>query len=277
MFNDVDETLRQLLIADVPVNPAEVEISFERPSREWSSRLTGPTINVFLFDIRERQDFRDDTRRVTRGPDGTVTQARPPRRLDVSYIVTAWAREAADEHRILGRIQACLFRNTKIAPEHLAGSLADATLPVMVRDVPPDHLMKAVDFWGVMDNELRTSLTWVATVPLDVFRAETGPMVLTRDLSTGPLDGTTDHRSLLVAGYVRTGGSGEPVVSAAIAVDGHAAPVTTDRDGAFRIGGVRSGPLKVTVTSPDGRRIERTLTVPAASYDIEFEPATRKK
>ncbi|MFQ5382433.1 MAG: Pvc16 family protein, partial [Dehalococcoidia bacterium] len=56
MFSEVDESLRSLLIADVPLDPASVDITFERPTREWSSRLSRPTVNLFLADVRERTE-----------------------------------------------------------------------------------------------------------------------------------------------------------------------------------------------------------------------------
>ena len=93
MLNDVDETLRQYLIADVPVERGEVDISFERPTREWSGRLSKPTLNLFMFDIRERTGYRDDTPQAVRLPTGAVSQSLPARRVDLSYLVTAWTRE----------------------------------------------------------------------------------------------------------------------------------------------------------------------------------------
>jgi len=34
MFDDLDETLRNLLVREVPLNPNEVDINFDRPDRE---------------------------------------------------------------------------------------------------------------------------------------------------------------------------------------------------------------------------------------------------
>jgi hypothetical protein len=276
MFNDVDETLRTLLIADVPINPSEVDISFERPSREWSSRLTGPTLNLFLFDIRERVDMRDDSWRVTNRANGAATQERPPRRIDLSYMLTAWAREPSDEHRILGRVLASLYRHMRVPPEHLQGYLAESAIPVLLRAMSSDHVMKPVDFWGVMDNELRTSLTWVATAPLDVFTPQTGPMVTLRDLGVGPLGAEIERRSVLVAGYLRTKDSEEPIAGATIRFGGRPA-VHTDGEGRFRISGAPDGKIKVAIETADGRKAERTLTVPGSSYDLELDPPKKSR
>ena len=65
MFSDVDETLRSHLISDMPIHGGEVDIEFDRPTREWSSRLSKPTLNLFLFDVRERPEFRDSNQRVS--------------------------------------------------------------------------------------------------------------------------------------------------------------------------------------------------------------------
>ena len=185
MFDDVDETLRDLLIEDVPIERAEIDISFERPTRDWSSRISKPTLNLFLFDIRERVDFRDDTWKVTRVVNGRAIQERGPRRVDMSYMVTAWTKEPDDEHRILAVVLACMYRQAKIDVSYLHGDLAEAEVPVLARSMPPDYLMKPADYWGVVNNDIHASLTWVITVPLIAFRPFGGPIVRTREISLG--------------------------------------------------------------------------------------------
>lgn len=277
MFDDVDESLRALLVEDVPLDPAEVEISFDRPTREWSGRLAGPTLNLFLFDVRERTDFRDDTWRVSRTEAGQVTRERMPRRVDLSYMVTAWTREPEDEHRILGRVLACLYRNLKLPIEHYRGALRDIEMPVPLRTMPPDHHQKATDFWGVMDNELHTNLTWVATVPLDAFRPLTGPMVRTRTLRferTGarPPDSEGDLRSRelhQVGGIVhREGEPGDGVAGVTLALEGSTAVATTATGGRYDFTPLAEGEYRVRVEGPDGTASVHELRVPSESYDI---------
>src|SRR5437660_721399 len=59
MINDLDETLKQLLIQKAQLDPAEVDISFDTPTRDWSTPVTRPTINLYLFDIRENRTLRE--------------------------------------------------------------------------------------------------------------------------------------------------------------------------------------------------------------------------
>lgn len=274
MFDEVDESLRALLIRDVPLDAAEVDISFDRPAREWSSRLARPTLNVFLFDIRERVDFRDDAMRVTEAANGVVTRGRPPRRIDLSYLVTAWTREPDDEHRILARVLACLYRNQKVAPEYLQGSLKNVELPVLLRAALPDHLQKSVDFWGVMDNELRAGLVWVVTAPLDVFAPVSGPMVLTKEILVGPVAHAERRVTFQVAGIAHRAGQPESALAGvAVSIAGTALATATDARGRFSFSGIAAGDHVLVIQAPESAAFEQQVTVPSASYDIPIAEA----
>ncbi len=269
MFTDVDETLREVLLADVPIDPSEIDISFERPTREWSSRLSRPTLNLFLCDIRERTDVRDQTELVSRGADGSVKKKRRSRRIDLNYVVTAWTREAEDEHRILARVLASMFRQGNVDEEHLQGGLVDADYPLLLRVEPPDHYLKPVDLWGVLDNELHASHTWVATAPLDAFQAVDGALVRSSELRFGRLDGEEVETFLRVGGVVHEGDDTEArVAGAVVRIQGTGFEMTTRDDGRFAFASVPEGDYRWIVETPDGKTIEQPFTVHGSSYDI---------
>lgn len=272
MFDDVDETLRQVLLTDVPIDRNEVEIAFDRPTREWSSRLSKPTLNLFLFDVRERVDFRDDTWRVSRAANGQALHERPPRRVDLSYIVTAWTKEASDEHRLLAGVLACVYRQGRVDPGLLQGALAGIEIPLLVRSMPPDHLVKPSDYWGVMDNDLHASLTWVATAPLDAFRPFTGPLVRTRELLVGELGAEGREAFIQVAGVAHhKGDSLAGVPGARVSVAGTGLAAVTDGGGKFTFPRISHGDYTWRVETPDGKAVERKVTVPSGSYDVEID------
>ncbi|MEX1104352.1 MAG: Pvc16 family protein, partial [Dehalococcoidia bacterium] len=239
------------------------------PAREWSSRLARPTLNVFLFDIRERTDFRDDSLRVRETANGVVTRDRAPRRVDLSYLLTAWTRESEDEHRILARVLACLYRNPKLAAAHLQGALKDSELSVLLRAASPDHLQKSVDFWGVMDNELHAGLTWVVTAPLDAFAPVTGPMVLTKEILVGPMADPERRLTYQVAGIVhRAGDATDALPGVGISVAGSALTTVSDAHGRFTFSDIPGGAQVLRVQPPDAPMLEHPVAVPSASYDI---------
>lgn len=269
MFSDVDETLRAVLTADIPIERNEVDISFDRPTREWSNRLSKPTLNLFLADIRELRDFRNEVSTVERNGDGTVRR-RPPRRVDLTYLVTAWAREPADEHRILSATLASMFRQYRVGAEHVQGQLANVPGTLLVRIMPPDYLVKPADFWGAMDNELRASLTWVATAPLDPFTPIEAPLVRTVETRVQDIDGTKLESMLRLGGVIyRDGDVLNGVEGAVVSLEGTALRQATDGEGRFAFTSVPSGSRKFVVETPDGRRVESEREVPGPGYDIE--------
>src|SRR2546430_1669972 len=100
LFADLDETIRQLLIRDVPLDLSEVDISFETPDRDWSGRLSRPTINCFLYDVRENLELRaTDFEHMRNNSNGTTTTRRLPARVDATYQITIWARAPEEDRK----------------------------------------------------------------------------------------------------------------------------------------------------------------------------------
>ena len=79
MLADLDETLRVLLKRELARHGVDgVEVAFDAPARDWSSQLSGPTVNLFLYDLRESHEFRHDGGGRTTAP--TAVTARSARR-----------------------------------------------------------------------------------------------------------------------------------------------------------------------------------------------------
>ena len=271
MFNDVDETVRQFLIADVPVDRGEVDISFERPTREWSGRLSKPTLNLFLYDIRERPGYKDMTPVVKPRQDHSFTRSFPMRRIDLSYMVTAWAREPEDEHRILGRVLASLMRTMEIPDRFLQGYLVGTEYPLLSRVMAPEHVFKPVDLWGVLDNDLRACLVFVVTTPLDALRTVEGPLVRTVEFGFEATGDDWRESYIQIGGVAHRRGDPETVLAGAtVRIVGSGVTATTDDEGRFSLGGVPRGEHLLHAISAEGAEAERPIIVPSESYDIEL-------
>lgn len=271
MFNDVDETVRNFLLADVPIDRGEVDISFERPTREWSGRLSKPTLNLFMYDIRERPGYKDMTPAVRPQGDHTFVRSFPLRRIDLSYMVTAWAREPEDEHRILGRVLASMMRTQEISERFWQGYLVGLEYPLLARVMPPEHIFKPVDLWGVLDNDLRACLVFVVTTPLDALRQVTGPLVRTTEFGFEGIGDDFRETYLQIGGVAHRRGEPDDVIEGVtVSLVGSGLSSTTGADGRFSLGGVPRGEHVLHAISGQGAEAERPIVVPSESYDIEL-------
>lgn len=188
MIADIGESLRKLLLKEIDIQANDVDILFHQPRREWSARLSKPTINLFLFDIRENLRLRgsEQIKPIDR-PDGQIELRRNPVRLDLRYMLTAWAREPLDEHYLLSSSIAGLLRNPFLSESLLPDRLQNqpTLIPIDVATFIPEHgpVDKLSEIWGVLDNEIRPGILVTITISLDPYRPELYTPVHGREVS----------------------------------------------------------------------------------------------
>ena len=202
VIHEIDESLRRLVLRDA-VNGSGVELSFDAPTKDWAARRNTPTINVYLYDIREDLGRREVEYEELRDADGRVTERRPPpRRYTLSYLVTVWTQRPEDEHRVLSSLLACFLRYDRLPEDVLTEALVGQ--PYAIRTtvaLPPPQDRALADVWSALGGELKASLDLVVTVPFDAGRVRAaGPPVL-----APPEIVTQDRRD---AGALETVGGG---------------------------------------------------------------------
>ena len=277
MIDDLDEVLRKLFIRELPVKNGEIDITFDQPRREWSARLSRPTLNIFLHDMNENKKLRQTQPiwEVTRDDNGKATKRRKPVRVDLHYMITAWATEPEDEHRLLSRTLMALFRVPQLPEELLPKSLQDQPVLIPITVAQSEELRNPADLWGAMDNEQRPAITCIVTLALNPYQPVTGPLVRTRELRIGQsqtprlqqLDRDTEpDRFWTIGGTLR---SAKPLEEAQVTLVELKQDVPVQPGGRFAIGNLKAGDYTLEV-SVKGRKINSyPITVPAPDYDLD--------
>ena len=168
MLHEVDDALRTL-VQTRTLAGGDVRLVFDAPTREWAAQRTTPTINAYLYDIREDVSRRERGWARVPGADGRVSgHRRSARYYRISYLITAWTKQAEDEHRLLSAVLGCLLRHEALPGDVLpdGGMLAEAglTIPVTMA-VPPPESRSIADVWSALGGELKPSLDVVITAP----------------------------------------------------------------------------------------------------------------
>lgn len=272
MISDLDESIRQFLIKEGNFSPSAIDISFEIPNREWSASISRPTINCYLFDLHENLKLRQGgSQVVARG--GQISQRRPPFYYDLTYLVTAWTRVVEDEHRLLWHALQTLARFAELPSEHLQGDLQASPEAIATKVAQPDGVLKSPgEFWTALGNELKPSLNYLVTVPLQRDTIVTGPPVLTTSLRVSPI-GPADappvvEEGLWIAGTVRDA-AGAPMPDVQVSIEGRSQTSRTDAAGHFRLRGNAPGHYTLIAQS-EGRQQRQEIDVRSTSYDISF-------
>lgn len=178
MIHEVDEAIRRLL-TEGGIPGGGGELVFDAPTRDWTARRTAPTVNVFLYDIREDLERRRTGAAELHDDAGTVVGWRePPRWYRLSYLVTAWTNRPTDEHRLLAEVLVGLTRTDSLAPHWLSGTLAELGLSVTLEAAGPvSEGRAATDVWSALGGELKPAIDLRVTAPVAGQRTDAGPVV----------------------------------------------------------------------------------------------------
>jgi hypothetical protein len=166
MINDLNTSLRALI-----EDKSDAVTEFERPVETY--KPAQDTINLFLYDVRENTELRNNEPIVER-QNGTVTVRRPPVRVACSYLVTAWADPASTgetgilkQHQLLSEVFQILARSPFIEQKYLQGELQTQQYPIPLVTVQGELMRNPAEFWTALGGKLRSSITLTATIAMD--------------------------------------------------------------------------------------------------------------
>lgn len=281
MIADLDQTIEKLLTTEFPIKNGEIDIAFDQPKREWSARLSRPTLNFFLFDIRENNVLRQhqwEKMAQLQGNGGPphIQQKRTPFRIDCHYIITSWAANAKDEHRLLSRCLLTLFRYPILPESCLTGDMKTQPFKIQARLVTHDHLTNPAELWGSMDNEIRPSMSYLLTVAADPWAEVSGPAVTSYTMTTGiadPLPGNRINGETAVSTHHIAGtitAKDIPQANLTVALKNSGFISTTNQEGQYLLHNLPTGKHTLVAWPAEGKPVEKTITIPGTDYDIEL-------
>ena len=167
MINEVDETLRAIVKAQV-ASGTDVEVVFDAPTRDWASRRNKPTLDMYLYDIREDLRRRETGVIERRNERGVVEERRQlPRFFKLAYLITAWTQRPEDEHRLLSAALGLFMRYDVMPVEYMTPLLVENEVPLLVQIAyPPPEDRQVSDVWSSLGGDLKPSIDLVVTMPI---------------------------------------------------------------------------------------------------------------
>jgi hypothetical protein len=194
MLNLLDESMEHFLRDVVPLPARDVDIAFEAPDGDWSTGVSRPTINLYLWDVRPSTVEREFGMIEVTDGNGQRQRRAPLPRVECRFLVTAWTTDIRDEHSLLGRVLSALLVNRQITTEHLAGNLGSVE-PWPTIELRTGPAAENSDFWSALGGQLKPGLDVVVTVTVDAATMrEVGPLTREVLLEQSIRDGSAeDH------------------------------------------------------------------------------------
>ena len=283
MIYELSETLRELLEREMPIRKGDMDILFDLPKREWSSRLSKPTLNIFLFDFLENVDLRGSEQwEKLDNYDGTVSLHRNPVRMNFLYLITSWAKEIQDEQQLLSAALVTLLQQPYFPDDLLPDALKNQPVPIRLEVVQNRILSNLSEFWSTMENDPHPGIRLTITLSVDPYKPLTYTRVATSEIrfrqvpspEMAALEDRDDKvKAVLsktyfsVSGTIRSKKYSPSALRLKVAETGK--EVSIEEDGQFKIRRLNEGEYHLDVLMDDRVLRHEKIQVPSPHYDID--------
>lgn len=286
MFQDLDLSLKALFAPPV-LNPPAFPLlrasdkSFLTPDKNFTPAQN--TVNLFLYDVKENRDLRDNTP-ILEKQGATFVRRPPPVRMNCSYVATAWSTGTADakiatEHQLLAEALHWLSGFSAI-PQAILDTLPAGSplkepiyaLPLSVAQLDPDK--NTGDFWIALGIPPRSAFHLMVVVPMILDLPVHGELVTTRS-TRSEVAGSGDT-------WVQIGGRvldqsqapPAPIAGAVVEIVNAGLQTTSNAEGRYQFPRVPAGASTVRASATGFQVLERPLSVPdwPENYDLLLNP-----
>ncbi|MEI6445483.1 MAG: Pvc16 family protein [Nostocales cyanobacterium ELA583] len=268
----VVQTLAEILAGGTSLISTE-QIDFSHPSHRREEGA-GPTLNLYVYDLRESKQMQHSGRQVERKSNNGLQSATvnwSPSWFDVSLLLTAWDRTALGEHHLLSEALNVLLRHRSLQEDFLLPELRGyGNLSMTVALDPP---IEVGSLWSALNVPLRAGLFLTVTAPLEP-QSATVPLVWERIFNLQnqfPANGNSSvaTRRVATAGVVKSALSNKVLVDAKISVLKTEKSAVSNQEGLFFFEDLRIGNYVLTINCPGYLPRDVNVLVDSQSYSFK--------
>ncbi len=158
MIGDVTETLEQLLRNQQQA--VAFDVSLDSPA-DVAIEQANPKVNLFLFRVMENPFAKNQEWE----PVGTDVLRYPPLALNLFYVLTPFAADKRDEHRILGEAMRIFYDNSIMEAPLLRGGL-EGTAEELKLDLCHLDIEDLTRIWNALNRPYRLSVCYEVRIVL---------------------------------------------------------------------------------------------------------------
>ncbi len=157
-IGDVTQTLEDLLTDSQ--QPADLfDVSLLSPAEEAVEAGMKPKVNLYLYRVMENSNAKNRSWLAV----GSEALHYPPLALDLSYVLTPYADNRIDEHRVLGEAMRILYDHAIVSGPDLRGTLS-GTLENLKIDLCALTLEDLTRVWNAFNQPYRLSVCYMVRI-----------------------------------------------------------------------------------------------------------------
>lgn len=171
LLASLNSSLKTLITKELDNTPlCTVDIKFAPPNKDFQSQVTKPTVNIFLYDIRENLELRTHQSIVVK--DNTRTDLAPlqicPKHVSFSYILTAWTKSEnnSDIDVILSLLLEKLLYFSELPEKYLDDSINTLKPLPKIQILHPTFLQGIGEFWQALEGQPKPLIHCTITAPI---------------------------------------------------------------------------------------------------------------
>jgi len=266
------QSLAQILAGGTSLTSTEqIDFGHLGNRREES---TVPTLNLYVYDIRESKQLQHSGRQVDRRATRNLQNVSvnwSPNWFDVSILLTAWDRTALGEHYLMSEALSLLLRHRSIQEQFLAPELRRyGNLSMSVALEPP---IEVGSLWSALNVPLRPALYLNVTVPFEAQQTPV-PLIWQRIVSLSNLLDRQENTAVItkqvaIAGLVKNEITNLPISEVKVTIAGTEKSTVSNEEGLFFFDNLADGNYVLTLDYPEYLSQNVNVLVEGESYTFK--------
>jgi len=220
----IGETLKNYISEASSV--LDSDISLMLPKKKWvdSPSIENPKVNIYLFEIKENLELRENEWQTTHSVNGSIQKKKPDVRIDLFYIMTFYGQvpespnavigAVEEEQRYLSEVLSIVYNHDYIPQEFFIDN--DGNPILNVPDIPisvtrPKFLEGegGVQLWSAIDQYVKPAIYLKVTIPINLKQQIEEAMVFSKIFKYGFYKNKkyipSDEENIDFGGIIRNG------------------------------------------------------------------------
>lgn len=187
MITDINDVIKNYLQDVLEHSTNDIDFSMLVPTKKFSESVVRKTVNIYLLDVKENLQQRQNEWDKKYTSDGKVENSAPPVMLDLYYVITCYAddNDIEKEHELFIDVLRGLYRFSSFFQEHLSSDFIEVASKMALELFPQKYIDEHLghQFWSAIDQNARPLISIKVTIPLDISYALSSTIVKVKEIN----------------------------------------------------------------------------------------------